>query len=102
MDAKRSFGIALWMACLLAAVPAVVMASDTPMGNVLCTVNLWFTGNTGKGLATIAVVTVGIWKLLGKISGRVAILTGCGIAIIFGAAHLVDAMNAGASVGCAT
>jgi len=31
---------------------ATATNSNTPMGNVLCTVAQWFTGNTGKGLAT--------------------------------------------------
>lgn len=68
---------------------------DTPMGNVLCTVVKWFTGNTGKGLATIAITIIGIGALLGKVSWGMAIIVGIGVAIVFGAAGLVDAMNAG-------
>jgi type IV secretion system protein VirB2 len=75
---------------------------NTPIGDILCTTVNWFTGNTGKGLATIAILTVGIWKLLGKISGRVALVTCVGIAILFGAVNIVDAMNAGAPAGCPT
>ena len=30
---------------------AFAQSTNTPMGNVLCTVTGWFTGNTGKGLA---------------------------------------------------
>jgi type IV secretion system protein VirB2 len=69
--------------------------TDTPMGRVLCTVVDWFTGNTGKGLATIAITIIGIGALLGKVSWGMAIIVGIGVAIVFGAAGLVNAMNAG-------
>lgn len=93
-----------WQACLMTLLTAVVImlpdfafaaGVDTPMGNVLCTVVKWFTGNTGKGLATIAITIIGIGALLGKVSWGMAIIVGIGVAIVFGAAGLVDAMNAG-------
>jgi type IV secretion system protein VirB2 len=98
-----------WQACLLvmltvfvAMLPDLALAadpSDTPMGNVLCTVKNWFTGNTGKGLATIAITVIGIGALLGKVSWGMAIIVGIGVAIVFGAAGIVDAMGAGATGG---
>lgn len=96
---------ATWQACLLVLLAAAVVmvpdlalaanASDTPMGNVLCTVKNWFTGNTGKGLATIAITVIGIGALLGKVSWGMAIIVGIGVAIVFGAAGIVDTMGAG-------
>lgn len=77
--------------------PDASFASDTPMGNVLCTVKNWFTGNTGKGLATIAITIIGIGALLGKVSWGMAMIVGIGVAIVFGAAGIVDAMGAGAN-----
>ena len=68
---------------------------DTPMGAVICTVVKWFTGNTGKGLATIAITVIGVGALLGKVSWGMAIIVGVGIAILFGAANIVDAMFQG-------
>ena len=56
-------------------------AVATPIGNAMCTVAAWFLGNTGQGLATLAIIV------------------GLGIALIFGAAAMVDAINAGGS-GC--
>ncbi|MFO0389306.1 MAG: TrbC/VirB2 family protein [Alphaproteobacteria bacterium] len=98
-----------WQAALLVMLSAVIimmpdlaMATNTPMGNVLCRVVGWFTGNTGKGLATIAITVIGIGALLGKVSWGMAIIVGIGVAIVFGAAGLVDAMNAGAGASCAT
>lgn len=98
-----------WQISLMVMLSAVIImmpdfahAANTPMGNVLCTVVEWFTGNTGKGLATIAITIIGIGALLGKVSWGMAIIVGIGVAIVFGAAGLVDAMNAGAGTDCAT
>jgi type IV secretion system protein VirB2 len=99
-----------WQICLMVMLSAVVVmtpdlalaTSDTPMGNVLCTVVKWFTGNTGKGLATIAITVIGIGALLGKVSWGMAIIVGIGVAIVFGAAGIVDSMGANASSTCAT
>jgi len=96
----------VWQASLLVLVAAALVllpdmalagagAGDTPMGNVLCTVKNWFTGNTGKGLATIAVTVIGIGALLGKVSWGMAIIVGIGVSLIFGAVTLVDVMGAG-------
>lgn len=103
---------AAWQISLLVMLSTVIVmmpdfahaATNTPMGNVLCTVVQWFTGNTGKGLATIAVTIIGIGALLGKVSWGMAIIVGIGVAIVFGAATLVNTMGAGGgSTGaCAT
>lgn len=74
------------------------------MGTVLCTVQKWFTGNTGRGLATIAITIIGIGALLGKVSWGMAMIVGIGVAIVFGAAGIVSAMgtNLDASPGTFT
>ncbi len=99
-----------WQVCLMVMLTtALVMlpdfsyatAGDTPMGAVLCTVVAWFTGNTGKGLATIAITVIGIGALLGKVSWGMAIIVGIGVAIVFGAASIVNAMS-GSSFGTTT
>jgi len=93
-----------WQASLLVVLAAFVMllpdmahATNTRMGNVLCTVSLWFTGNTGKGLATIAITVIGIGALLGKVSWGMAMIVGIGVAIVFGASAIVSTMGAGAA-----
>src|SRR5271154_3600785 len=96
-----------WQICLMVMLGAVVAMTpdfafaqtDTPMGNVLCTVTAWFTGNTGKGLATIAITVIGIGALLGKVSWGMAIIVGVGVSIVFGATTIVSKMGGGAS-GC--
>jgi type IV secretion system protein VirB2 len=102
-----------WQACLFTVLTAgIVMlpdlsfaAGDTPMGAVLCQVVGWFTGNTGKGLATIAITVIGIGALLGKVSWGMAIIVGIGVAIVFGAAGIVNAMSGsgfGTTAACNT
>ena len=104
-----------WQVCLMVMLSAVIVmmpdfaaaatSTDTPMGNVLCTVVGWFTGNTGKGLATIAITVIGIGALLGKVSWGMAIIVGIGVAIVFGAAGIVETMGAGGgstTSGCTT
>lgn len=102
----RDLSIA-WQICLFVCLSAVVVMmpdfalaqANTPMGNVLCTVVQWFTGNTGQGLATIAITVIGIGALLGKVSWGMAIIVGIGIAIVFGAAGIVNSMGSGGT-GC--
>ena len=97
-----------WQIALLTLLCAVVVmlpdmayaqSSDTPIGNVLCNVVGWFTGNTGKGIATIAIIVIGVGALLGKVSWGMAIIVGIGVAIIFGASSLVNSIGGGAE-GC--
>jgi type IV secretion system protein VirB2 len=89
-----------WQVCLMVMLTAAIVilpdlahaGTNTPMGEVLCKVKDWFTGNTGKGLATIAITVIGIGALLGKVSWGMAMIVGVGVAIIFGAVKIVEAM----------
>ena len=97
-----------WQIALLTLLCAVVVmipdlsfaaGTDTPIGATLCKVVGWFTGNTGKGIATIAIIVIGVGALMGKVSWGMAIIVGIGVGIIFGASSLVSAISDGAS-GC--
>ncbi|UFP96557.1 TrbC/VirB2 family protein [Gloeobacter morelensis] len=66
-------------------------ALNTPMGNVLQTVVDWMTGNTGKGLATLAITVVGIGAFFGKVSWGMALIVALGLALVFSALGLVKA-----------
>lgn len=74
-------------------------ANDTPIGDMLCNVCGWATGNTGKGIATLSIVMLGILALMNKISWNMAILHIVGIGLLEGAATFVTAINAGGT-GC--
>ncbi len=97
-----------WQICLMVMLAvAAVMAPDfalanttnTNIGTTLCNAVQMITGNTGQGLATIAVVVIGIGALLGKVSWGMAILVGVGVGVIFGAGTIVNAFAASGS-GC--
>lgn len=91
---KMCIAVMLSVAVILLPDMAFAQAGqDTPFGNIFCTVVSWFTGNTGKGLATIAITIIGIGALLGKVSWGMALIVGVGIAIVFGAAGIVDALD---------
>src|ERR1700679_4129056 len=106
----KDLSLAWQVALMVMLTVVVVMMPDfahaqvnTPMGAVLCTVTSWFTGNTGKGLATIAITVIGIGALLGKVSWGMAIIVGTGVAIVFGAAGIVGAMGtSGGGSSCYT
>jgi type IV secretion system protein VirB2 len=70
-------------------------ANDNPFQTVLCNVVNFFTGPIGKAIATIAVIFVGIGALMGKISWGLAFIVAVGIALVFGAAALVNAVSSG-------
>jgi len=66
----------------------------TPMGQVLCDIIGWLIyGNLGKGLAILAVGMLGIGALLGKTSWGMALTVCVGIAVMFGAVGIVQAMG---------
>ena len=94
------------MWCLLAAyaaflIPADAMAGNLGSGNssggaigdVLCTVVSWFTGKLGQGIATLAIIVIGIGALMGKVSWGMAIIVGIGVGVIFGAPTIVNALG---------
>lgn len=70
---------------------------NTVIGNALCRVVTWFTGSTGKGIATIAIIIIGVGALMGKVSWGMAIIVGIGVALIFGAASLVNSISGDAA-----
>ncbi len=97
---KKDVALA-WQLCLAFVIAAGVLlapdfanaAVDTPIGNIFCTIAGWATGNTGKGLATIAITVIGIGALLGKVSWGMAIIVALGVALVFGASALVNAFT---------
>ena len=83
----------------LALVPEIAYAqSAAPVEGIL----EWFTGvlqgNVARSLAIIAVCFLGFLFLTGRMAWQSAISIVIGIAIIFGAAELVDAMKAAGGV----
>lgn len=83
-----------------ALVPEFAFADDQ-LSEGFCNAIAFVTGRTGKALATIAIITVGVGALMGKVSWGLAILVALGIAIIFGAEAIMGAISGDAGTGCA-
>lgn len=98
--------LALFAAVMLS--PEAALATQTgnvgdvanPLGSVLCSIVSWLTGTTGRALATIAIVIIGIGALMGKVSWGMAIIVALGIAIVFGAGQIVSLLGGGERDGC--
>ena len=77
--------------------PPEVMAqvNDDAISKVLCNVVKQLNGPIGKGIATIAIIVLGIGLFLGKLSWGLAVATAIGIGMIFGAAQIVVWISAG-------
>jgi len=83
-----------------AALAADPVAADNPLGDTLCNVVDWFQGPIGSGIATLAIIVIGVGALMGKVSWGMAIIVGLGVGIIFGAPAIVDMISGGAGTGC--
>ncbi len=71
------------------------------ISNVLCAIVAKFNGPLGKGIATIAIIVLGVGLFLGKLSWPVAVATAIGIVLIFGAGQMVSWIS-GAGQGSAS
>jgi type IV secretory pathway VirB2 component (pilin) len=83
---------------LVTALPDLAFAYNSDLGYVICNAAYLFTGNAGKGLATIGISILGVGALLGKVSWGLAIVVGVGIALIFYAPGIIVAI--GGPGGC--
>lgn len=73
-------------------VPDMASAGNA-IETVFCNVVTFFTGKTGKALATIAIIVVGVGALMGKVSWGLALIVALGVALIFGAATVVEQLG---------
>jgi type IV secretion system protein VirB2 len=74
-------------------IPMESFAAANAIQNTLCKVVGLFTSTTGKAIATLAVIIVGVGALMGKVSWGLALIVALGIALVFGAASIVDAID---------
>ncbi len=97
MQKPMAFTLCLTMALGMMLVPDLVMAQagtgETEIARVLCLVVDWFTGSVGKGIATLAIIIIGVGALMGKVSWGMAIIVGIGVAVIFGASNIVNELG---------
>lgn len=90
--------VMLCLAVIVTILPDLALATtassdDSPISDTLCTVVKQLSGPVGRGIATVAVVFVGIGLFLGKMSWGLAIAVGIGIAAIFGAEKIVGLLD---------
>lgn len=99
---KHAWGTALMLtlAFTFVMIPDMAAAGGT-IGRVLCNVVDWFNGPIGRGIATLAIIVIGVGALMGKVSWGMAIIVGVGVAVVFGADTIVGELGAdGAGDGC--
>jgi hypothetical protein len=89
-------------AAFAAAAPAA--ADNDVVGQTLCRLVANLSGGIARGIATIAIFSVGVGLFLGKLNWGIAAATAAGVGIIFAAPRLVaflsgDADNANCDVG---
>lgn len=100
-----SYALALGLAaCVLYPGEAHAVGEPSPMGAVLCYVIGVILGNFGRALATIAIISLGIGAMLGKVSWGLAITVTVGVAVLFGsigiAKIMLSATGAAPVIGC--
>ncbi len=71
---------------------------DSNVGNYICYVADNFSGNAGRGIATIGISVLGTLALLGRVTWTQAIVIGVGCAVLFGAPTII--MDLGALGHC--
>lgn len=77
--------------------PAFALSGFTPVGIVLCNVVTMIWSDIGRGIATIAVMIMGIMAALGKATWGQALLLAVGISLTFGAPIIVPQLVYGDS-----
>ncbi len=81
--------------------PDSAFAGSNAIEQVFCNLVSLLNGPTGKAVATVAVIAVGVGALMGKISWGMALIVAIGIALVFGAGTIVDAISSDSNT-CST
>lgn len=86
----RRFALIFMAAAALMLVPEVALADPA---TVLCAFAGYAQGNLGKGIATLAVITIGISAAFGRASWTQVVLVSVGISVAVGAATLLSTVG---------
>jgi len=95
----KTLAIMLAAAFVMTIVPDLAMADEDPIGEKLCDIVGWFQSDTGRAIATAAIVALGIMAFFGKVTWGLALMFFVGIFAIFGASEIISAVSDGE--GCA-
>lgn len=66
----------------------------------LCNIINWANGPVGKGVATLAVIILGLGALFGKVSWTMTVVGVTGVALLFGATNIVSGLGGPGQMGC--
>lgn len=99
-DLSWSIFLTLTLFAAVMLLPDIALADgDEPISDTLCAIISWLRGTTGRAIATIAIIIVGVGALMGKVSWGMAIIVAIGVAIVFGAPQIVEILGGGTG-GC--
>ncbi len=103
MKLSQNIFIALFVALFAAAIPEFAFADASfKIAHSLCSAYNLVNGGAGKAIATIAILTLGFMALLGRIQWGLVILVAVGIAVIFAAPEIADAVGGDNGQTCGT
>lgn len=74
----------------------------TVIGPLMCKIANGLTGGIARGIATIAIFSVGVGLFMGKLNWGTSAAVAAGVAIIFGAPKLVAFFSADGNDNCPT
>ena len=89
------FSYVFVLSALVAVMPDFALALEGSVGAGLCNLVGAMQGTVGKGIATLAILFLGIGAFFGKVNWGLAVMVGVGIAAIFGATSIVDTISGG-------
>lgn len=95
-DTAWSAFLALALFAAIMIVPEMAFAGTTIEG-VVCKLVGALSGPTGRAVATLAIIIIGVGALMGKVSWGMAIIVAIGIAIVFGAPAILNVLSGGTS-----
>ena len=96
MNIEPRYGIAALLCALVVIAtvqPALAQEALEPVENVLQYAVDLITGPIGRLIAIIAVAAAGILTMVGRIEGKTFVAIFAGVALIFGAAAIVDTIG---------
>jgi len=95
----KVFSLTVLAAAVAVLIPEMSFADSGPFGDTLCGIAGWFQGDTGRAVATIAIIFLGIAAFFGKVTWGLALMFAVGIFAIFGASQIVEAVSSGTGCG---
>lgn len=88
-----AFFLTLALVVLMPEIASAAMPDS--ITNALCNIVMIINNGVAKGLATLAIIFLGLGAMLGKVSWGTAVIVAAGIGVVFGAGGISTLMGAG-------